>query len=75
MKKISFIALAICLAGTFTSCGDKNERAINKYEKLVKKANDESDPTKKALIMSDAANALNNIKEEDLTTEQREKDF
>lgn len=72
-KKNLFIILAVCLTGTFTSCGDKNEKAINKYEKLVKKANEETDITKKTLILSDATNALNDIKEEDLTTEQRER--
>lgn len=74
MKKyLFFIAMAICLAGTVTSCGDKNEQAISKYEKLIEKANKESDPIKKAIILDDAAKAVKDLKEEDLTNEQKER--
>lgn len=72
-KRILFVVLAVCLTGTFTSCGDKNEKAINKYEKLVKKANEESDPEKKSMILIDAAKVVKDLKEDELTEEQKER--
>ncbi len=72
-KKILFIVFAFCLAGTLTSCGDKNDRAIDKYEKLIKKANKTEDFTKKMEILEDADKVARDINEDELTSEQQQR--
>ena len=71
MKKYFLIAFAMCLMGVVTSCGDKNDRALDKVEKIVKKANKESDPVKKAAILEELDNV--DINEDELTPEQAER--
>lgn len=74
MKKIIlFIALAISFTAVLSSCGDKNDRAISKYEKLVKKANETTDPVKKLEIAQKAYKAAEDIKEDELSAEQKER--
>ena len=71
MKKYFLIAFAMCLMGMVTSCGDKNDRALDKCEKLVKKASKESDPEKKGEILVELQDVVSSINEDELTPEQK----
>lgn len=71
--KILFIICAFCLAGTFASCGDKNDRAIDKYEKLIKKANKTTDLAEKMEILENAEKVASDINEDELTSEQKQR--
>lgn len=74
MKKyFLFITMVFIMASVVTSCGNKNDRAINEYEKLIKKANATTDPIKKIEIVEEAYEVANDIKQEELTAEQKER--
>ena len=72
-KKFFFLAFAMSLTVVLSSCGDKNDRAISKYEKLIKKANETTDPVKKVELSGEAYKVIQNIKEDELTDEQKER--
>lgn len=74
MKKVILIALAMCLTGVFTSCGNKNDKAIDKFEKVVRKMEKTDDLTKLQVLAEQGQDVLNEmgktIDPESLTKEQ-----
>lgn len=72
-KRILFIAFAMSLTAVLSSCGNKNDRAISKYEKLIKKANETTNPVKKVELSGEAYKVIQSIKEDELTDKQKER--
>lgn len=77
MKKIILIAFAMCLTGVFSSCGNKNDKAIDEFEKVVKKMEKTDDLTKLQILAEQGETVLNDLNEKidpkSLTKEQEER--
>ena len=73
MKKyLLLLALATCLS-MFTSCSNKNDNAINKFEKVVSKMEKTDDPAKLQTLFEETQSILEKIDEKRLTKEQEER--
>lgn len=69
-KNLFFVASVMCIALVLTSCGNKVDRALDKYERIVKKALKAPDPLTRAAIFEDAEKIWEGIDEDDFTAEQ-----
>lgn len=72
-RKLILIAFAMCLTGSFVSCGDKNDRALDKLESLIKKTKETSNPQKLLELADEAAKIEESINEEELSPEQKDR--
>lgn len=69
-KNLFFVASVMCIALVLTSCGNKVDRALDKYERIVNKALKAPDPLTRAAIFEDAEKIWEGIDEDDFTAEQ-----
>ena len=72
-RRLILIAFAMFLTGSLVSCGDKNDKALDKLESIVKEAKKTSDPQKLIDLGGEFEKIQESINEEELSPEQQER--